>query len=187
MRFHARAQRIAKPQIRIELFFPSLRFFARCVKAFEKAVNRLVRGSWKLGEVQSGLLGSNQLRANDALFDISLPRFVISNSAFGLFASELHFLGYVIDALGTILFLIKPVSGRSQIVLVRKGPFCFYFVGGLNAPCLWHAYWLPSGGFSTRDFTRTKFELRPLSGRKEPQKAQKMVNMRFCASLASFV
>src|ERR1041384_1516148 len=86
-------------------------------------------------------------RAHDALFDVSLPSFVISNAALGLFASQLHFLGYVIDSLGPILFLIKAVTRRSEVILVRRGPLCFYFFGGLNAPCLWHACGLPSGGF----------------------------------------
>src|ERR1044072_9363918 len=86
-------------------------------------------------------------RAHDALFDVSLPRFIISNAALGLFASQLHFLGYVIDSLGPILFLIKTVTRRSEVKLVRRGRLCFYFFGGLNAPCLWHACGLPSGGF----------------------------------------
>ena len=86
-------------------------------------------------------------RAHDALLDVSLPRFVISNAALGLFASQLHFLGYVIDSLGPIFFLIEAVPRRSEVILVRRGPFCFYFFGGLNAPCLWHACGLPSGGF----------------------------------------
>ena len=53
-------------------------------------------------------------RAYDALFDVSLPRFVVPNAAFCLFASQLHFLGYVIDSLGPILFLIEAVTRRSE-------------------------------------------------------------------------
>lgn len=52
------------------------------------------------------------LRTYDALFDVSLPRFVISYSALGLFASQLHLPGYVVDALRPILFLVKPVTRR---------------------------------------------------------------------------
>src|SRR5919106_1929294 len=94
------------------------------------------------------------LRTNETFLDVSLPRFVISDPAFSLFSSQLHFLGYIIDALGSILFLVKSITRRSKIMLVREGPFCFHFFGGLNAPSLWHACGLPSGGnFSTADST----------------------------------
>ena len=89
---------------------------------------------------------SGCLRSYDALLDVSLPGFVIPDTAFGLFASQFHFLGYIVDALSSVFLLVEPVTRRSQIMLVRKGPFCFYFLGGLYAPCLWHASWLPSGG-----------------------------------------
>src|SRR5215217_5795551 len=99
--------------------------------------------------VRSSRLSSNAglLRPYKALFNISLPRFVISNASFGLFASQLHFLGYVVDTLSPIFFLIKAVPRCSQVILVGGGPFCFYFFRGLNTSCLWHACWLPSGGF----------------------------------------
>ena len=96
-------------------------------------------------------------RAHDALFDVSLPRFIISNAALGLLASQFHFLGYVVDSLGPILFLIKAVARRSEVKLVRRGPLSFYFVGGLNTPCLWHDLRAPfrriifDWGFYTED------------------------------------
>jgi hypothetical protein len=62
----------------------------------------------RLGEVQSGIL-----RADNPFLDISLPGFVIANTAFGLFASQFHFLGYVVNALGPIFLLIEPVTRRS--------------------------------------------------------------------------
>jgi hypothetical protein len=74
-----------------------------------------------------------------AFLDISLPGFVVSYPAFGLFACKFHFLGYVIDPGSSIFLLVKAVARRPEIDFVSKGPFCFYFVGGLDAPSLWHA------------------------------------------------
>ena len=72
------------------------------------------RSKKRLGEVQSfNCKKIRLLRVDDALFDISLPGFVISDTAFGLFASQFHFLGYVVDALGSIFLLIEPVTRRS--------------------------------------------------------------------------
>ena len=53
------------------------------------------------------------LRADDTFLNISLPGFVISDTSFGLFASQFHFLGYVVNSLGPIFLLIEPVTGRS--------------------------------------------------------------------------
>lgn len=101
------------------------------------------------------------LRLGYAFLYISLPRFVVSNSSFGLLARQIHFLGYVIDARRSILFLIVPITRRSKVKLVCGRPFCFYVVSGLNATSFWHACGLPSGVcFLTGDSTRRIFELR---------------------------
>ena len=81
----------------------------------------------------------NDLRRCDPLFDVSLPRFVVSDPSFGLFASQFHFLGYVIDPGGPVFLLVKPVTWGSLIVLVGGGPFCFYLFSGLDTTSLWHA------------------------------------------------
>jgi hypothetical protein len=71
-------------------------------------------------------------------------------------------------------------------VLVRKGPFCFYFLGGLNAPCFWHASWLPSGGiFLSRDFTHLKIELLTGSATKSGKNHEKFLQrLCWCVSYA---
>jgi hypothetical protein len=72
------------------------------------------RSKKRLGEDQSfncNMIGL--LRVDDALFNISLPGFVISDTAFGLFASQVHFLGYIVNSLGPIFLLVEPVTGRS--------------------------------------------------------------------------
>ena len=82
---------------------------------------------------------SKFLWCGDAFFDVSLPGFVVSNPAFCLFACQFHFLGYEIDPGGSIFLLVKAVARRPEINFVSKSPFCFYLVGRLDAPSLWHA------------------------------------------------
>ena len=111
-----------------------------------------------LGEVQSGVVLFEALRANDALFDISLPRFVISDAAFGLFASQLHFLGYVVDALGPIFFLSNRSPWRSQIKLVREWTILLLLLRWLERPVSLACSVAPFRRiFFDADFTREEF------------------------------
>ncbi len=77
-------------------------------------------------------------RGDQTFFDIALPGFVISDSAFRLFASQVHFLSYKVDSGCPVLLLVETISRCFQIELVSNGPFGFHFFGGLYAPLLRH-------------------------------------------------
>lgn len=82
----------------------------------------------------------NGLGFYQSLLYVPLPRLVILDAPFRLFARDLHHLRHVVYTFRPVKLLIVGDAGGAKINLVSAFPFIFHILGRLLASQLWHRY-----------------------------------------------